>query len=104
MKHSHLRAGAALLAVLATGGLNAAQASNAKIPGDRFLDWNETHKNAYVSGLMDAEAHLVDTCAPEATAEQLSKALTTWLEKHPQALTRPAHQAFVRALSDMCRQ
>ena len=93
---------AALVFVLAGGVGSETQARDAKIPGDRFLDWNETHKNVYVSGLMDGEEHLVDTCAPDATAEQLSKVLTAWLEKHPEALRRPAHQAFVRAISDLC--
>ena len=94
--------GAALLFVLATTGLHETQAREAKIPGDRFLSWNEAHRSVYVTGLMDAEEHLVDTCAPDATAEQLSKVLAGWLEKHPAALRRPAHRAFVRAVSDMC--
>jgi len=103
MKRFQVLAGAASLVVLAMSGLSTVQARDAKIPGDRFLSWNEAHKNVYLSGLMDAEEHLVDTCAPDATAEQLSKVLTSWLREHPEALRRPAHRAFVRAVSQMCR-
>ncbi len=95
--------GAALLILSATVGLNDAQARDAKISGDRFLSWNAAHKGVYISGLMDAEDHLVETCAPDATAEQLSEVLSAWLEKHPAALRKPAHRAFVRAVSDMCK-
>jgi hypothetical protein len=103
MKCFQILVGAPLLVVLAISGLNTAQAGDAKIPGDRFLSWNEEHKNVYVSGLMDAEEHFVDTCAPDATAEQLSKVLTAWLREHPEAMRGTAHRAFVRAVSAMCR-
>jgi DNA-binding SARP family transcriptional activator len=103
MERIRVLAGASLMVALAMGGLNAAQARDAKIPGDRFLSWNEAHKNVYVSGLMDAEEHLVDTCMSDATAEQLSKLLTSWLREHPEAMREPAHRAFVRAVSEMCR-
>jgi len=104
MKRIRELAGASLLVVLVTSGLNTAQARDAKIPGDRFLSWNEAHRNVYVSGLMDAEEHLVDTCVPDATAEQLSKVLTSWLREHPEAMRDPAHRAFVRAVSEMCKE
>jgi hypothetical protein len=104
MKRFQVLAGAASLVVLAMSGLNTVQARDAKIPGDRFMSWNEAHKNVYVSGLMDAEEHLVDTCTPDATAEQLSKVLTSWLREHPEAMREPAHRAFVRAVSELCNR
>lgn len=104
MKRFKVLAGAASLVVLAMSGLNTVQARDAKIPGDRFMSLNEAHKSVYVSGLMDAEEHLVDTCMPDATAEQLSKVLTAWLGEHPEAMREPAHWAFVRAVSEMCNR
>ena len=102
MIRSRIVAATVLLIISAAVAPNQALARNAKISADRFLSWNAAHKSVYLSGLMDAEEHLVSTCAPDATAEQLSEVVAGWLKKNPAALRRPAHRAFVRAISDMC--
>lgn len=90
------------LILLAAAANAVAQQRDTRITGQDFLAQNETHKQIYVSGLMDGNHDLITHCGGNRTAQQIAEYLTRWLKDHPRYLTEPAHHAFTRAVTDLC--
>jgi hypothetical protein len=93
-------AAAALLLSAATAG--DALARSADITSGLFLGYNETQQSIYVQGLMDGEGELINKCAPDKTAEQMTEKFIAFVNAHPQYMQRPANLAFREMLARHC--
>ncbi len=88
-----------VLSLLATTAVAAAQ-TPATVQA--YLGLNQTQQKIFVRRQADAQAALVQECAPDADTSVLREYFNGWLTDRPQFLNRSTQLAFTRSLTDRC--